>query len=86
VTAAYQSAVSAYSLTQIDFDIEGSAVADHVSIDRRSQAIAALQRTAAAAGKTLGVTLTLPILPSGLTADGLYVVQSRCGTARRSVW
>ncbi|GAA1983167.1 cellulose binding domain-containing protein [Catenulispora subtropica] len=76
LTAAYQSAITAYGLTQIDFDIEGSAVADHTSIDRRSQAIAALQRTAAAAGKQLAVTLTLPILPSGLTADGLYVVQS----------
>ncbi|MEY9889895.1 hypothetical protein ABIA31_003552 [Catenulispora sp. MAP5-51] len=76
LTAAYQSAITAYNLTQIDFDIEGSAVADPASIDRRSQAIAALQRTAAAAGKPLTVTLTLPILPSGLTSDGLSVVQS----------
>lgn len=76
LTAAYQSAISAYDLTQIDFDIEGSAVADPASIDRRSQAVAALQRTAAAAGRRLDVTLTLPILPSGLTADGLYVVKS----------
>jgi hypothetical protein len=76
LTAAYQSAITAYNLTQIDFDIEGSAVADPASIDRRSQAIAALQRTAAAAGKPLTVTLTLPVLPSGLTSDGLYVVQS----------
>lgn len=76
LTAAYQSAITAYNLTQIDFDIEGSAVADPASIDRRSQAIAALQKNAAAAGKTLTVTLTLPILPSGLTTDGLYVVQS----------
>ncbi|MEY9932674.1 hypothetical protein ABH926_007325 [Catenulispora sp. GP43] len=76
LTAAYQSAITAYNLTQIDFDIEGSAVADPASIDRRSQAIAALQRTAAAAGKPLTVTLTLPILPSGLTSDGLYAVQS----------
>ena len=76
LTAAYQSAITAYNLTQIDFDIEGSAVADPASIDRRSQAIAALQKTAAAAGKPLTVTLTLPILPSGLTSDGLSVVQS----------
>ncbi|MEY9862900.1 hypothetical protein ABH935_008548 [Catenulispora sp. GAS73] len=76
LTAAYQSAITAYNLTQIDFDIEGSAVADPASIDRRSQAIAALQQSAAAAGKTLTVTLTLPILPSGLTSDGLYVVRS----------
>ncbi len=74
--AAYQSVINAYGLTRIDFDIEGGAVADHASIDRRSQAIAGLQQAAAAAGKTLQVTFTLPVLPTGLTADGLYVVQS----------
>ena len=55
---------------------KAGAVADHASIDRRSQAIASLQATAAAAGKTLDVSFTLPVLPSGLTSDGLYVLQS----------
>src|SRR5439155_12953991 len=74
--AAYQKVIDAYHLTQLDFDIEGGAVADHASIDRRSQALAALQHDAAAAGRSLQVWLTLPVLPTGLTADGLYVVQS----------
>ena len=73
---AYQTVINAYNLTHIDFDIEGAAVADHASIDRRSQAMAALQQTAAASGKSLQIWLTLPALPTGLTADGLYVVQS----------
>jgi hypothetical protein len=51
-------------------------VADHASIDRRSQAIAALQQAASAAGNTLAVSFTLPVLPTGLTSDGLYVLQS----------
>jgi chitinase len=76
LTVAYQSVVTAYGLTHIDFDIEGAAVADHASIDRRSQAIAAVQQTAAAAGHPLSVWFTLPVLPTGLTADGLYVIQS----------
>src|SRR5205085_9983961 len=76
LTAAYQSVVTAYGLTHIDFDIEGAAVADHASIDRRSQAIAAVQKAAAAAGHPLSVWYTLPVLPTGLTADGLYVIQS----------
>ncbi len=63
-------------MTHIDFDIEGAAVADNASIDRRSQAIAAFQQTAAAAGRTLDVSFTLPVLPTGLTANGLYVLQS----------
>jgi hypothetical protein len=76
LTAAYQSVVGNYHLTQIDFDIEGAAVADRASVDRRSQAMAALQRAATSAGSHVDITLTLPVLPSGLTADGLYVVRS----------
>jgi hypothetical protein len=76
LTSAYQQVITAYGLTHIDFDIEGAAVADSASIDRRSQAIAALQQAAAAAGRTLDVSFTLPVLPTGLTVDGLYVLQS----------
>jgi hypothetical protein len=76
LTAQYQSVIDTYGLTQIDFDIEGAAVADPASVDRRSQAMAALQAAAKAKGKSLAITLTLPVLPSGLTSDGLNVVSS----------
>jgi len=76
LTAQYQKVVDAYGLDRIDFDIEGAAVADHASIDRRSAAIAAVQAAQAAKGRDLKVTLTLPVLPTGLTADGMYVLQS----------
>ena len=76
LTAQYQAVVNEYGLDHIDFDIEGAAVADPASIDRRSAAIAAVQAAQAAKGLNLEVTLTLPVLPTGLTADGLYVLQS----------
>jgi hypothetical protein len=76
LTAQYQQVVDVYGLDRIDFDIEGAAVADHASIDRRSAAIAAVQAAQAAKGRDLKVTLTLPVLPTGLTADGMYVLQS----------
>jgi Cellulose binding domain/Glycosyl hydrolases family 18 len=76
LTAQYQSVVNEYGLDRIDFDIEGAAVADQASIDRRSAAIAAVQAAQAAKGLDLKVTLTLPVLPTGLTADGMYVLQS----------
>jgi hypothetical protein len=72
LTAEYQAVVTAYQLRNVDFDIEGSAVAEPASISRRSTAIAALQR----ANAGLRVSLTLPVLPEGLTADGLNVVRS----------
>ncbi|GAB2694902.1 cellulose binding domain-containing protein [Kitasatospora kifunensis] len=76
LTAQYQKVVDAYGLDRIDFDIEGSAVSDHASVDRRSAAIAAVQAAQRAKGRDLKVTLTLPVLPSGLTADGVYILQS----------
>jgi len=76
LTHAYQAVVDQYDLTWIDFDVEGAWVADEVSIDRRSQAIRNLQDQAALDGKPLEVWFTLPVLPSGLTHDGLYVVES----------
>lgn len=74
--AAYQATIDAYALTHVDFDIEGAWVAEPVSILRRSQAIAGLQAAAAAQGRELKVWYTLPVLPSGLTADGVNVVAS----------
>jgi Cellulose binding domain/Glycosyl hydrolases family 18 len=72
LTAEYQAVISAYNLRYIDLDIEGSATADPASISRRSQALATLQRN----NPGLRVSLTLPVLPTGLTADGLNVVRS----------
>jgi hypothetical protein len=73
---AYRSVVDAYNLSAVDFDIEGAAAADRVSVDRRSAALTSLQQELAAEGKSLQIWLTLPVLPTGLTHDGLYVVNS----------
>lgn len=76
LTAAYRSVIQTYGLTHVDFDIEGTAGADRASIDRRNQAIAILQQEAGAGGRELSVRFTLAVLPTGLDAAGLYVLQS----------
>ncbi|BCL83247.1 exported chitinase [Ktedonobacteria bacterium brp13] len=68
----YQAVISKYQVTQLDFDVENNAVTDQASIDRRNQALAALQ----AQNKNLLIDYTLPVLPTGLTQDGLNVIQS----------
>lgn len=70
--AEYAAVVDAYNLTYADFDIEGAATADPASVSLRSQALARLQQT----HPNLRISLTLPALPEGLTADGLNVVRS----------
>ena len=72
LTAEYQAVVTAYSLKYIDFDIEGAAVAEPASISLRSQAMKNLQN----ANPNLKISLTLPVLPTGLTQDGINVVNS----------
>ncbi|MQS12434.1 sugar hydrolase [Streptomyces kaniharaensis] len=74
LAAVYQKAVDAYGLTKLDFDVEGGAIADSAANTRRAQAIAQLQKNAAAKGKALDVSFTLPALPSGLTQDGVNLV------------
>jgi hypothetical protein len=68
----YSAVVDAYGAKYADFDIEGAATADPASYNRRSQALAKVQQS----HSSLKISLTLPVLPEGLTADGLNVVKS----------
>jgi hypothetical protein len=70
LAAAYKKAIDTFSLTKVDFDVEGAAIADKAANDRRAEAIATLQKQVSG----LDVSLTLPVLPSGLTQDGVDLV------------
>ena len=76
LTAAYQSVVDRYSLSAIDLDIEGSASSAPEVNERRALAIAAMTTQQAVDGTPVDVWLTLPVGPSGLTAEGLSVLTS----------
>lgn len=73
---AYASVVERYDLSTIDLDLEGEGLSDTVALERRAQAIAALQTERAAAKKPLAVWLTLPVAPFGLTAEGTAAVKA----------
>ncbi|UFS57837.1 chitinase [Subtercola endophyticus] len=70
LSAAYQTVVDRYQLSTIDLDVEGVGLTDAAVGERRAEAIAALQAERRKAGKDLAVWLTLPVMPTGLTADG----------------
>lgn len=72
LTAEYAAVVDAYNLSYVDFDIEGSAVAEPASISLRSQALAKLQQT----HPNLRISLTLPVLPTGLDGNGMNVLNA----------
>jgi Carbohydrate binding domain len=68
--AEYQSVIDRYHVHSLDFDIEGAAVVDQRSLTLRDQALVGLK----AANPGLNISFTLPVLPTGLTADGLNVL------------
>jgi hypothetical protein len=72
LAGAYAGVVDTYGITHLDFDIEGAAVAEPASIALHSQALKLLQQSKPA----VQIWYTLPVLPAGLTADGIKVVDS----------
>ena len=68
---AYGSAVEALGLRKLDFDIEGAAIAEPQTLRLQMQAVALIQQS----HPDLEVWLTLPVLPQGLTNDGLNTVR-----------
>jgi hypothetical protein len=75
--AAYQSVINKYSVNsstpvRIDLDIEGGAITDQTSINRRNQALVGLKT----ANPGLVISYTLPVLPTGLVASGVNMLNS----------
>ncbi|MEU1616087.1 chitinase [Streptomyces sp. NPDC005722] len=67
--AVYAEVIARYRLTGVDFDVEGDDLADTAANTRRARAVARLQAQARREGRTLSVSFTLPVMPSGLTAE-----------------
>jgi hypothetical protein len=76
IAAAYEQLVTVYDVTRLDMDIEGRSLTKPDGIDRRNQAIKLLQTWAAANGRTVQISYTLPTSRNGLEASGLAVLQS----------
>ncbi|MFM9630400.1 cellulose binding domain-containing protein [Streptomyces galilaeus] len=70
LAAAYGKVVDAYRLTKVDFDVEGGALPNTAANTRRAQAISTLQRQ----HPGLDVSFTLPVMPEGLTQDGVSLL------------
>ncbi|MFF7328610.1 cellulose binding domain-containing protein [Streptomyces sp. NPDC090306] len=70
LATAYGKVVDAYDLTKIDFDVEGGALPNTAANTLRAQAIAQLQKQ----HPDLDVSFTLPVMPEGLTQDGVNLL------------
>ncbi|MFF4804172.1 cellulose binding domain-containing protein [Streptomyces sp. NPDC001351] len=70
LAAAYGKVVDQFKLTKVDFDVEGGALPNATANTNRAKAIAKLQ----AAHPDLDVSFTLPVMPEGLTQDGVNLL------------
>ena len=68
----YGSIVTTYGVTHLDFDIEGAGLTNTAAVGLQNQALALLQR----APPNVKIWINLPVLPSGLLADGKNAVNS----------
>ncbi|MEZ0067606.1 hypothetical protein ABIA32_003621 [Streptacidiphilus sp. MAP12-20] len=72
IDAGYQAIINDYGVTQLDFDIEGAAIADTAAAARQMQAMKDLK----ASNPNLRFSMTMPVLTSGLTNDGVNVLKA----------
>jgi hypothetical protein len=70
LVSAYQMVVDKYNPRILDFDIEGGAVADSASIDRRNRALVILRQK----NPSLKIHYTLPVMSYGLDHNGLAII------------
>ncbi|MFE8946845.1 carbohydrate binding domain-containing protein [Streptomyces sp. NPDC007856] len=72
IDAGYQALINDYGVTRLDFDVEGAAVADTSAAARQMQAMKDLK----ASNPGLQFSMTLPVLTSGLTNDGVNILKA----------
>jgi hypothetical protein len=83
VAAAYEAVVTKYDVTRLDMDVEGRSLSNSAGIDRRNKAIKLLQDWAAAHGRTVQISYTLPTTASGLESSGLAILQNAIANGAR---
>ncbi|SNS16408.1 hypothetical protein SAMN05216276_100560 [Streptosporangium subroseum] len=74
LVAAYRQAIDTFDATYIDFEVQDPASA--ATVLRRARAIATLQREAAAKGRPLTVSFTLPVTGTGLAPSDQAMLRS----------
>jgi chitinase len=71
IDAAYQAIINDYGTDELDFDIEGAAIADTTGIDQTFQAMKDLK----VSNPNLVWSVTIPVLPTGLDNYGTALLQ-----------
>ncbi|GGU71026.1 chitinase [Streptomyces albospinus] len=83
IAAAYEKVITTYDVARLDMDIEADSLDNTAAVDRRNKAIKLVQDWAAANGRTVQISYTLPTTTHGLTDSGLAVLQNAVDNGAR---
>ncbi len=76
IAAAFEKVITTYEVSRIDLDIEDNSLTNSGGIDRRNKAIKLVQDWAAANGRSIQFSYTLPTTTQGLADNGLNVLRN----------
>jgi hypothetical protein len=76
IAAALEKIITTYEVSRIDLDVEADSLDNTAGIDRRNKAIKLVDDWAAANGRSIQFSYTLPTTTSGLAANGLAVLSN----------
>src|SRR4051812_14114453 len=83
IAAQFEKVVTTYDVTRIDLDIEDNSLSNTAGIDRRNKAIKKVEDWAAANGRLVQFSYTLPTTTGGLAPDGLAVLRNAVSNGAR---
>ncbi|MEU3463853.1 glycosyl hydrolase family 18 protein [Streptomyces sp. NPDC006733] len=83
IAAAYEKVITTYDVARLDMDIEVDSLDNSAGIDRRNKAIKIVQDWAAANGRKVEISYTLPTTTHGLASSGLAVLQNAVANGAR---
>jgi glycosyl hydrolase family 18 (putative chitinase)/carbohydrate binding protein with CBM4/9 domain len=76
IAGEFQRLITTYDISRIDLDIEDNSLTNTAGIDRRNKAIKMTEDWAAANGRNIQFSYTLPTATSGLVDTGLNVLRN----------
>ena len=83
IAAQFEKVITTYDVTRLDLDIEDNSLNNTAGIDRRNKAIKKVEDWAAANGRLVEFSYTLPTTTSGLAESGLAVLRNAVSNGAR---
>ncbi|OKH99062.1 chitinase [Streptomyces sp. CB02923] len=83
IAAAYEKVITTYDISRLDMDIEVDSLDNTAGIDRRNKAIKLVQDWAAANGRKIEISYTLPTTTRGPAANGVALLRNAVSNGTR---